>query len=83
MIVYAYVCVRGLCVVDAILRKKDDEHFVIEDTQVVEDEVLEQDVASNVTKIPVKEARAQDLRNEILNSEKYVECTRSLFLLGK
>lgn len=29
-----------------------------------------QDVARSVTKIAVKEARAQDLRNEILNSEK-------------
>lgn len=31
-----------------------------------------QDVARSVTKIAVKEARAQDLRNEILNSEKLV-----------
>lgn len=29
-----------------------------------------QDVAKGVTKIAVRESRAQDLRNEILNSEK-------------
>lgn len=29
-----------------------------------------QDVAKSVTKLAVRESRAQDLRNEILNSEK-------------
>jgi len=29
-----------------------------------------QDVAKSVTRIAVRESRAQDLRNEILNSEK-------------
>jgi len=33
---------------------------------------LLQDVAKSVTRIAVRESRAQDLRNEILNSEKWV-----------
>lgn len=34
--------------------------------------IILQDVAKSVTKIAVRESRAQDLRNEILNSEKWV-----------
>lgn len=39
----------------------------------VNDELrLLQDVAKGVTKVAIREARAQDLRNEILNSERLV-----------